>query len=224
MLCLLTIHWQHGAVPSATKDAVGVTVLIAAIAILQFGLWSVHSFIPRGSMAVVIVLGMLLAWVVVSGRRAIGSRLRLLMWGYLSLLVLVSVINAVLLLVAVIRNSSAAPVPLLIGGFEVMAINMLSFGLIYWWLDAADPAIKAAGGREAPDFLFPQQTITGSDWEPRLMDYVYVAFTNLLAFSPTDTMPLRVRTKVLFMIQSVTATFCAVVILGHAINSLPDSG
>jgi len=209
---------------TASKDAVGVIALIIGIALLEASLGATHDLLPRGSAFLVILTGIPLAWVVVRGRRAIGPVLHRLMWIYLAMLVFASIANAILLLAAVVRSSSEAPIALLIGGFEVMAFNMLSFGLIYWWLDAADPAIKAAGGRESSDFLFPQQALPGSTWEPRLMDYVYVAFTNLLAFSPTDTMPLRVRTKVLFMIQSVTATFCAVIILGHAINSLPDSG
>ncbi len=199
-------------------------ILIVGLSALQLSLWTWHSSFPHGSLALLIIAGTPLAWIVVGQRRAIGRRLRSLMSLYLGMLVAISIGNAVLLLVSVIRDSSDAPVALLIGGFDVMAVNMFSFGLIYWWLDAADPAIKAAGGAESADFLFPQQTIAGSRWHPRLMDYLYVSFTNLLAFSPTDTMPLRVRTKLLFMVQSTTSTFCAVVILGHAINSLPNSG
>jgi len=205
------------------REAIELSTLIVCLALLQWLVGYSHELAPHGLLATVILLGLPLAWVVARGHRAIGSSQRVLMSTYLVSLVSLSITNAVLLLVAVMRNSSDAPIALLIGGFEVMAINMLSFGLIYWWLDAADPAIRAGGGEESPDFLFPQQMMPGSTWRPQLTDYVYVAFTNLLAFSPTDTMPLRVRTKVLFMVQSATSTFCAVVILGHAINSLPNS-
>lgn len=207
-----------------SQDAVGVVILIAGLSVLQLSLWAWHSAFPHGSLALLIIAGTPLASIVVSRRWAIGSRLRALMSVYLGMLVAISIGNAILLLVSVIRDSSDAPVALLVGGFDVLAVNMLSFGLIYWWLDAADPAIKAAGGAESADFLFPQQIMADLPWQPRLPDYLYVSFTNLLAFSPTDTMPLRVRTKVLFMVQSTTSTFCAVVILGHAINSLPNSG
>lgn len=164
--------------------------------------------------------GLPLLWAL--GRREqLRTGFRRAMATYLALLVAVSVGNAIMLLIAVVRGSSDAPIALLLAGFAIVAINWLSFGVIYWWLDAADPAIRAAGGSEEPDFLFPQQQLSVPGWEPRLLDYLYVSFTNLLAFSPTDTMPLRHRTKVLFMLQSTISTFTAVVILGHAINALP---
>lgn len=143
------------------------------------------------------------------------------MTGYLGLLVGASVLNALMLLAGVIDLAIDQPVRLLFGGFTVVAINFLSFGIIYWWLDAGDPAIRAAGDNESPDLLFPQQVRLGSNWQPTLFDYLYVSFTNLLAFSPTDTMPLRHRTKLLFMLQATISTFTTVVIVGHAINALP---
>lgn len=216
---------RHIAELDPTKvDVIGLMVLVVVLAVLQFLLHGLHEILPHGSLAVAMLLGIPLGLLISRRVGVIGSRLRLLVSAYLVFLIAVSIVNALLLLDAVMRDSTDAPISLLIGGFDVMAINMLSFGLIYWWLDAADPAITAGGGQESPDFLFPQQAAIGSTWRPQLMDYVYVAFTNLLAFSPTDTMPLRIRTKTLFMIQSATSTFCAVVILGHAINSLPDSG
>lgn len=219
------LGWQHGPMSSReSREAIEVGMLIACLAAFQVLVSFTHKFAPHGSVAAVMLLGLPLAWMVLRSRRSIGPRLRMIMSAYLVCLVGMSIANAVLLLLAVMRDSSGNPIALLLSGFGVMAINMMSFGLIYWWLDAADPAIRAGGGEESPDFLFPQQMISGSTWRPRLVDYVYVAFTNLLAFSPTDTMPLRARTKVLFMVQSATSTFCAVVILGHAINALPDSG
>jgi hypothetical protein len=44
-----------------------------------------------------------------------------------------------------------------------------------------------------PDFLFPQMVspeMGPEHWEPRYLDYLYTSFTNVMAFSPTDTMPL----------------------------------
>lgn len=48
------------------------------------------------------------------------------------------------------------------------------------------------------DFQFPQDenpTLAEPGWHPRLVDYVYVSFTNAIAFSPTDVMPLTWRTR-----------------------------
>ena len=41
-----------------------------------------------------------------------------------------------------------------------------------------------------------------ADWEPTLVDYLYLAFTNATAFSPTDVMPLTRRAKLAMLVQS----------------------
>jgi len=203
-------------------DTVGGILIVAAIAVMQWFSRNPSTVAPHHLVAVLDLLGIPLVWIVASGRHRLDRRVRLAMSAFLTYLVSICVANSFALLALVVKESSEAPIRLLVAGFGVMAVNMLSFGLIYWWLDAADPIIRSEGGDESPDFLFPQQVLTGSDWQPRLLDYVYVSFTNLLAFSPTDTMPLRGRTKILFMVQSTVSTFCALVILGHAINSLPN--
>ena len=55
-----------------------------------------------------------------------------------------------------------------------------------------------------PDFAVP----AGHDgpkrgWSPRLSDYLYVALTNAIAVSPTDTMPLTRRAKGLMAVESL---------------------
>lgn len=46
---------------------------------------------------------------------------------------------------------------LLFGGFWVLAVNVLSFGLVYWWIDGGGPKIRAAVSVTTWDFQFPQQ-------------------------------------------------------------------
>lgn len=58
--------------------------------------------------------------------------------------------------------------------------------------------------RPYPDFRVPQTVTVGlapENWQPRLPDHLYVAFTNVVAFSPTDTMPVTHRVKALTAIQ-----------------------
>lgn len=64
---------------------------------------------------------------------------------YLSLLVVASVLNAGLALATLFMNTNDAAAYLLFGGFGVLTVNVLSFGLIYWWIDGGGPAIRAAG-------------------------------------------------------------------------------
>lgn len=143
------------------------------------------------------------------------------MTGYLVLLVLACVMNAILLLISMLRGSDESGVYLLLAGFGVLAINVLSFGLVYWWMDGGGPAVRRAHAVTAPDFLFPQQSQAGSTWQPGLIDYLFTAYTNIIAFSPTDTMPLTHRVKIMFTVQSATALLTIVVTLSRAINLIP---
>src|SRR5438034_325250 len=78
---------------------------------------------------------------------------------------------------------------------------------------------------ETADFQFPQTVTSGlaaPGWLPRFPDHLYVAFTNLVAFSPTDTMPLTVRAKALMALQSIISVAVLVVVLARVINILPS--
>jgi hypothetical protein len=55
---------------------------------------------------------------------------------------------------------------LLLGGIGLLAVNVLSFGLVYWWIEGGGPKIRAAGSVTTWDFL----------------DYIYPAFTNNIVF------------------------------------------
>ena len=144
------------------------------------------------------------------------------MTGFLMFLVLASVMNAVLLLISLVNGFTESGAALLFAGFAVLAVNVLSFGLVYWWLDSGGPVARATGQTSAKDFLFPQQGMDDeAGWQPALLDYLFTAYTNIIAFSPTDTMPLSHRVKVLFTVQSSTALVTIVVTLSRAINLIP---
>jgi hypothetical protein len=111
---------------------------------------------------------------------------------------------------------------LLDGGVLIWSTSLLLFAVLYWELDRGGPVRpRAARRRLAPDFLFPQMTVDGfRDWTPRFLDYLYVSLTNQTAFSPTDTMPLTARTKVLMGIQGSAALITVGVVLARAVNLL----
>ena len=97
---------------------------------------------------------------------------------------------------------------------------MLTFGLIYWWIDGGGPRRRATGQVTVWDFQFPQQAAS-QKWTPALPDYLYAAYTNIIAFSPTDTMPLSHRVKALFTLQSAISLVTVLVTVSRAINMLP---
>ncbi len=74
-----------------------------------------------------------------------------------------------------------------------------------------------------PDFLFPQMSspeLTPADWRPEYVDYLYVSFTNAMAFSPTDVMPMSRWTKLTMLLQSVVSLLIAVLVIARAVNIL----
>jgi len=100
---------------------------------------------------------------------------------------------------------------LLISGLAIYLTNIVVFGLWYWELD--NTRVRIA------DFLFPQ-TNTQPSWKPTFFDYLYVSITNATAFSPTDTLPLTHRAKLLMTIQSVASLVTVALVAARAVNIL----
>jgi uncharacterized membrane protein len=107
-------------------------------------------------------------------------------------------------------------------GALVWLSNVLVFGLWYWELDRGGPAERAGGGRQTPDFLFPQMTAQSMfmSWEPRFVDYLYTSWTNATAFSPTDTLPTSRWAKFAMMLQSGISLVTAALVIARAVNIL----
>jgi len=101
--------------------------------------------------------------------------------------------------------------------------NVLVFALWYWELDRGGPDERAHYKHQAPDFLFPQMSTPGCaelDWSPRFVDYLYVAFTNATAFSPTDVMPLTPTAKALMLSQSAISLITITLVAARAVKIL----
>lgn len=122
-------------------------------------------------------------------------------------------------------NSEAARV-LMVDVFFMAVTNVLIFSIWYWIIDP--PGIEETQRVNEPwDFLFPQRE--GSlpfyeSWLPSYTDYLYIAFTTSLAFSPTDVLPLTRRSKMLMLLQSTVSIITLTAIAGGAINILAGSG
>jgi uncharacterized membrane protein len=113
---------------------------------------------------------------------------------------------------------------LLIAGALVLTTNIITFGLLYWQLDSGGPAGRVTDPVPYPDFQFPQTSTSGlaaPGWQPQFHDYLYLAFTSAIAFSPTDTLPLVGRAKGLMAMQSAISLSVLVVVLARVINILP---
>ena len=53
-----------------------------------------------------------------------------------------------------------------------------------------------------------------------VIDYLFVSFTNATAFSPTDTMPLSARMKLLFMLEAMASLVTVGLVAARAVNIL----
>jgi hypothetical protein len=142
----------------------------------------------------------------------------------LALLAVVSLANA-LLLVAVIaslvRGDEKSGAQLLLKAITLWSSNVITFGLWYWAVDRGGPARRLEPSSPLPDFQFPQMEnpeLAEPGWQPRLVDYLYVSFTNSIAFSPTDAMPLTRRAKLLMLCESASSSLTILLVAARAVN------
>ena len=213
---------RHGAHSPAWLSVPAVVIVIAAIQLtlpptVTLGpLWLIPAVELVG-----IPLGMAIRrWPRLDGTWRTERSLDRSMAAYLGFLVMASALNALLLLSTLLSSSEDSAVRLLFAGFAVLAINVLTFGLIYWWIDGGGPRVRLAGEVTRWDFQYPQQA-SGQTWAPTMIDYFFTAYTNIIAFSPTDTMPLTHRVKLLFVLQSSISVVTILVTVSRAINMIP---
>ena len=142
---------------------------------------------------------------------------------------LIAVVNAanvaslVLLVKSLLSGGSAAGTQLIFAAMQIWLTNVIVFGLWYWELDRGGPERAGASDHREPDFLFPQMTTPAAappNWAPRFLDYLYLAFTNATAFSPTDTLPLTSWAKILMAVQSLASLLTVALVAARAVNIL----
>lgn len=110
---------------------------------------------------------------------------------------------------------------LILTAVNIYFTNIIVFALLYWEMDGGGPGGRRIVGVVERDFLFPQHDLKDEhEWHPTSIDYLYVSSTNATAFSPTDTMPLSRRAKMLMLVQSVVSLVVMVLVAGRAINIL----
>ena len=112
---------------------------------------------------------------------------------------------------------------LLATGAALWVTNVIAFSLWFWLLDRGGPAARASGMPGAAAFVFPENAtpeLAAPNWWPQYPDYLYLAFTNSSALSPTDTMPVTRWAKMLMLVQSSISLVIAVMIIARAVNLL----
>jgi uncharacterized membrane protein len=110
---------------------------------------------------------------------------------------------------------------LLQSGAVVWLSTIIAFALLYWELDSGGAAARAHEQATHPDLAFPEQLNPGiapPGWRPRFIDYLYLAFTNATALSPTDVMPLAAWAKIAMAAQSLVSIAILGLVVARAVN------
>ena len=144
--------------------------------------------------------------------------------GFAVALAAVNQVYVVLVVLHLVDGAIDGP-SILLTAFAVWITNVVAFALVYWELDGGGPVARRVEGLDdaAPqDFRFPQQedSGTGRAWDPVFFDYAYFSLTNMMAFSPTDTMPLTQRAKAIMAYQALTGFVLLALVISRAVNIL----
>src|SRR5262245_15152701 len=148
---------------------------------------------------------------------------------WLSLVLLALLVGQALWATGVLLHGLVIGVPqsndadfVLEAGTLVWFSNNIAFALLYWELDGGGAAGRAHRMPAHPDLAFVQQInpdLAPLGWRPRFLDYLYLGFTNALAFSPTDVMPLTWWPKVVMTMQSLLSLAIIGLVIARAVNA-----
>jgi hypothetical protein len=210
---------------SAGESRVAATIAVLVVIGLQF--WLPDRLTVRPAAVVPGVALVLLVVLIVANPVRIDREAQWLRWASLGLSGLLSLATAwsVYRLVEGLIDGKLSNDPgvLLSSGAGVWLTNVLVFALWYWEFDRGGPAARAHGRKKHPDLLFPQMQIgklAARDWEPEFADYLYLAFTNATAFSPTDVMPLSRWAKMMMTVQAAISFVTGILVIARAVNVL----
>ena len=211
------------AAKSESRWPASLAVLIAAA--LNFALPARYTMGPSWLEGVLVVV--ILAPLTIAAPRRLPEEQR---WHQFLAVALIAVVNlfnvaslALLIRELVTDAKAVTGSHLLVSALVIWVTNVIVFALWYWELDRGGPDGRMKQSHAAPDFLFPQMITPGcteSDWTPSFLDYVYVAFTNSTAFSPTDTYPLTAWAKSLMTLQAVVSLVAIAIVASRAVNIL----
>jgi len=124
---------------------------------------------------------------------------------------------------------------LLLAAVQVWVTNVIVFALLYWEIDRGGPVSRTHVARKdlpRADFRFPQdedhdaitevaaRSSAKTNWTASFVDYLYFSASNSMAFSPTDTMPLAPRAKILMLLESFAGFVILALVIARAVSLL----
>jgi hypothetical protein len=185
-----------------------------------------------------LVLAVLVPLSIIAPHRHKETR-KMRFWGILLIAIVnfFNIASVILLIASFFHPAKAVPASagtLLRHGVQIWLTNIIVFALWFWELDGDGPDARAHANAatevENADFLFPQmQQMTMSSekrcapfidplWKPQFFDYLYLAFTNSTAFSPTDVMPLSRWAKALMLLEALISLLTIAIVLARSVS------
>lgn len=214
--------WLRRGEPESTFP---VLIAVSAAMALQVAIPHSYTLVPRWPLLVLeglLLLALLTLNPVVMTRRTWFGRCAT--WLLLAAITADNTFSAILLDIGILTGRQSNDAAILLGsGASIIVTNVIVFGIWYWDLDRGGPFARRAGERPYPDFLFPQMAnpdVAKPDWRPTFLDYLYLSVTNVMAFSPTDTMPLARWAKMMMTVQAMVALSTAGLVIARAVNVL----
>ena len=208
----------------AWPPAAAVLLLIVLNLILRLTLHSNRGHVPgwliptlEGALLIVLVVRR----PTTTGRR--GTPLRRASIALVWLLLAASLWATSVLVFAMVRGgkeTQSAGILLAYGAF-VWIGNNVAFALLFWEFDGGGPTTRAFNPHRFPDLAFTQHLnpeLAPPEWRPIFWDYLHLGFTNSLAFSPTDVLPLARWTKLAMSVQAVISVVILGLVVARAVN------
>jgi hypothetical protein len=208
----------------AVAIVIGIQLLLAIVSLTQdWQTWDFPWWVWLIPVVPETILLVLLSWsrpherlVQMGIRRTVG----------IVLLGVVSAANALLVVGVIgslVEGQEKSGAQLLLKAATVWATNAITYGLWLWFwdFDRGGPVTRVGADPPPPDFLFPQmqsKELAPPHWTPELTDYMYVSFTNSIAFSPTDTLPLTRWAKLLMLSESAISAVTILLVAARAVN------
>ncbi|MEN9752110.1 MAG: hypothetical protein RLZZ600_1157 [Actinomycetota bacterium] len=209
---------------------------IAIIVMLVIYAVTPQNMVPRAVMIVIaslIFIALIAINPVKTGRQSTISRWLAIA---LALLLMVSnLVDVVFIVGDLIAGRGLGPI-ILLEAFEVWVANVIAFSIVYWEIDRGGPVGRATLLRSqlpAADFKFPQDderaaaievskdsSTSRANWRPGYIDFLYMALTNMMAFTPNDVVPLTARAKIFMGIQGLSGFVILALVIGRSVNIL----
>ena len=194
--------------------------------------WGPKWLVPGFELLLLLPLSVATAWTIGKARKATEKKHFIELGNYrhavrvaavvlTALVTLANFASLFQLIHALLSGKAGAAPSLLLDAINIWITNVIAFSLWFWNIDRGGPALRGLRGGSHFDFLFPQMSSKQADgWSPGYIDYLFLAFTNATAFSPTDTMPFSQRAKLLMMAQASVSLLVITLVAARAVNIL----